>query len=249
MFAKTIIDSDVFLDMPLSTQALYFHLSMRADDDGFVNNPKKIMRMIGAGQNELELLLAKRYLLSFESGIVVIKHWRIHNYIQKDRYNETKYLDEKATLTIQDNRAYTEIDGMYPECIQNGDTGKVRLDKVSIGEEREDPPISHLISESINHWNTGILPKCRYTVMTLPNINIVSSRIAVFSLEEVKKAIDNLRKFWMKEDPKFRPASFQNFVERSIERWTDEAKPWERYDEDPDKLPPLKTSPLLKDLP
>lgn len=142
MFAKTIIDSDVFLDMPLSTQALYFHLSMRADDDGFINNPKKIMRMIGAGQNELELLLSKRYLLAFDSGIVVIKHWRIHNYIQKDRYNETKYLDEKESLKIQDNRAYTE-------CIQNGDTGKVRLelDKVSLEEssvEDANPkPVKH----------------------------------------------------------------------------------------------------------
>jgi hypothetical protein len=131
MFAKTIIDSDVFLDMPLSTQALYFHLSMRADDDGFINNPKKIMRMIGASQNEFELLLAKRYLLAFDSGIVVIKHWRIHNYIQKDRYNETKYLDEKAMIKIQDNRAYTE-------CIQDGDTGKVRLGKVSIDKESKE---------------------------------------------------------------------------------------------------------------
>lgn len=131
MFAKTIIDSDAFLDMPLSTQALYFHLSMRADDDGFVNNPKKIMRMVGASQNELELLLSKRYLLAFDSGIVVIKHWKIHNYIQKDRYNETKYLDEKATITLQDNRAYTE-------CIHNADRmeTQVSIDKISIDKDK-----------------------------------------------------------------------------------------------------------------
>lgn len=148
MFAKTIIDSDAFLDMPLSTQALYFHLAMRADDDGFINKPKMIMRMIGASQNELELLLAKRYLLSFDSGVVVIKHWRIHNYIQKDRYKKTVYLEEFEKLEIKENKSYTDKDlrvmntecihdgyNMDTECVQNGDTGKVRLgkSKVSIG--------------------------------------------------------------------------------------------------------------------
>ena len=107
MFAKTIIDSDAFLDMPLSTQSLYFHLSMRADDDGFVNNPKKIQRMIGASDDDLKVLLAKHFLIPFETGIVVIKHWRIHNYIQKDRYKETTYQEEKAMLEIKENNAYT----------------------------------------------------------------------------------------------------------------------------------------------
>ena len=96
MFAKTIIDSDAFLDMPLSTQALYFHLSMRADDDGFINNPKKIQRMVGCSDDDLKLLCAKNFIIPFESGIVVIKHWRIHNYIRNDRYKPTTYADEKA---------------------------------------------------------------------------------------------------------------------------------------------------------
>ena len=108
MFAKTIIDSDAFLDMPLSTQALYFHLSMRADDDGFINNPKKIQRMVGGGDDDLKLLIAKRFIIPFESGIVVIKHWKIHNYIRSDRYKETVYKDEKAALTLKENGAYTQ---------------------------------------------------------------------------------------------------------------------------------------------
>ena len=107
MFAKTIIDSDAFLDMPLSTQALYFHLSMRADDDGFINNPKKIQRMIGASDDDFKVLLAKRFLIPFESGIVVIKHWRIHNYIRSDRYKETVYQEEKALLEVKENGTYT----------------------------------------------------------------------------------------------------------------------------------------------
>ena len=107
MFAKTIIDSDAFLDMPLSSQALYFHLSMRADDDGFVNNPKKIQRMIGATDDDYKLLIAKSFVLIFESGVIVIKHWRINNYIRGDRYKETVYTDEKELLSVKDNGAYT----------------------------------------------------------------------------------------------------------------------------------------------
>lgn len=108
MFAKTIIDSDAFLEMPLSTQALYFHLSMRADDDGFINNPKKIQRMIGGCDDDLKLLIAKRFIISFESGVIVIKHWKIHNYIRTDRYKPTIYEEEKAQLSEKENKAYTE---------------------------------------------------------------------------------------------------------------------------------------------
>ena len=112
MFAKTIIDSDAFIDMPLSTQALYFHLSMRADDDGFINNPKKIMRMIGASDDDFKVLCLKKFIIPFDSGIVVIKHWKIHNYIQKDRYKPTVYAEEKAKLEVKGN-------GSYTECIQD----------------------------------------------------------------------------------------------------------------------------------
>lgn len=108
MFSKTVIDSDAFIEMPLSSQALYFHLSMRADDDGFVNNPKRIRNDVGASEDDLKLLIAKRFVLAFESGVIVIKHWRIHNYIQSDRYKPTAYLKEKSMLMICENKAYTE---------------------------------------------------------------------------------------------------------------------------------------------
>lgn len=127
MFAKTIVDSDAFLDMPQSTQLLYFHLSMRADDDGFINNPKAIMRNTKCNEDDLKLLAFKKFIIPFESGIVVIKHWKIHNYIAKDRYKETKYKEERATLSLDENNAYTE-------CIQpvyEMDT-QVRLGKNSI---------------------------------------------------------------------------------------------------------------------
>lgn len=144
MFAKTIIDSDAFVDMPLSTQALYFHLSMRADDDGFINNPKKVQRMIGASDDDLKVLLMKRFLIPFASGIVVIKHWKIHNYIQKDRYKPTVYAEEKALITTKKNGAYTEAgipsdNQVDTECIQNGYRLETqdRLGKVSIGKDRK----------------------------------------------------------------------------------------------------------------
>ena len=126
MFAKTIVTSDAFLDMPLSARCLYFTLGMFADDDGFVNNPKSIMRQVGASQDDLNLLLVKRFILAFESGVIVIKHWRIHNYIAKDRYKETKYIEEKSSLMLDEKGAYTE-------CIQ--DVYKMDT-QVSIGKDK-----------------------------------------------------------------------------------------------------------------
>lgn len=107
MFSKTITDSDAFLDMPLSTQALYFHLSMKADDDGFVNNPRRIQRTIGASDDDLKLLIAKSFILTFESGVIVIKHWRINNWIRSDRKIATNYTEELDMLRIKENGAYS----------------------------------------------------------------------------------------------------------------------------------------------
>ena len=118
MFAKSIIDSDAFLDMPLSAQALYFHLSIRADDEGFVGNPKRIRSMIGASEDDYKLLIVKRFLLVFPSGVVVIKHWKIHNYIQSDRCKPTTYMEERATLSLDGKKAYVER--VDTPCIQNG---------------------------------------------------------------------------------------------------------------------------------
>lgn len=129
MFSKAIIDSDAFLDMPVTSQLLYFHLSMRADDDGFINKPKSIMRSCGGNDDDMKLLIAKKFIIPFESGIVVIKHWKIHNLIAKDRYTETNYKEEKATLMLDEKNAYTL-------CIQNGNTGKVSIVKDSIVKDR-----------------------------------------------------------------------------------------------------------------
>ena len=148
MFARTIIDSDAFLDMPLSTQSLYFHLSMRADDDGFINNPKKIQRMIGASEDDLKLLIAKNFIIPFENGIVVIKHWKIHNYIRGDRYKETVYQEQKEMLIEKENKAYSLLspNGIPKDnqLVYQSETqvrlGKDRLGKDRLGKIESEPP-------------------------------------------------------------------------------------------------------------
>lgn len=106
MFAKTIIDSDAFIDMPISARLLYYDLAMRADDDGFVNAPKKIMRFVGASMDDMNVLIARQFLIPFESGVVVVRHWLIHNYIRKDTYKETTYTKEKSELFLDKNNSY-----------------------------------------------------------------------------------------------------------------------------------------------
>lgn len=139
MFSKQIVDSDSFLDMPQSSRLLYFSLAMQADDDGFVGNPKNITRAIGASQDDLKVLLSKRFILTFNSGVIVIKHWRIHNYIQNDRYHETKYLEEKNGLVIKDNGSYTECIQVVSKMDTEVRLGEVRLGEVSLGEKQATP--------------------------------------------------------------------------------------------------------------
>ena len=143
MFSVSVIDSDLFLDMPLSTQALYFHLAMRADDDGFVNNPKKIIRMVNASEDDIKLLILKSFVISFESGVIVIRHWRMHNTIRRDMYKPTQYLDEKSKLVEAGSKEYrlseadtdtlqvrneSVTDTVQPCNIDKTRTDKIRLD-------------------------------------------------------------------------------------------------------------------------
>ena len=136
MFAKTIIDSDAFIDMPISARLLYYDLSMRADDDGFVNAPKKIMKFVGASNDDMNILIARKFVIAFDNGVVVIKHWRIHNYIRKDTYNETPYLEQKALLELDEKNAY-RLKDMPSQLSVDESLTQVRLGKVSIGNIKE----------------------------------------------------------------------------------------------------------------
>lgn len=135
MFSNKVTDTDEFLDMPHSAQCLYFHLSMQADDDGFVSNPKKVKRSVNSSDDDLKILTSKQFVIPFESGVCVIRHWRINNYIRSDRYEETQYQDEKKQLNVAENGMYTTG---IPNANQSGveASPQVRLGKVRLGKER-----------------------------------------------------------------------------------------------------------------
>lgn len=153
MFAKTIIASDAFLDMPLSARCLYFALGMYADDEGFVNSPKSLARLIGASTDDMNILLVRRFLIAFPSGVCLIKHWRINNYLRSDRFQPTKYTEERNQITIEENGAYALISERYTNGIPNDGIPRleeISQDKVSLGKERieELAPPSVAVSNS-----------------------------------------------------------------------------------------------------
>lgn len=163
MFAKTIIDSDAFLEMPLTSQLLYFHLSMRADDEGFINKPKSIMRLVGCKDDDILVLIGKGFLIPFESGVVVIKHWKMHNYIRGDRLQSTEYIEERSKLYVKDNNAYSlnpQSDRQLADtCPPTDGIGKDRLGKESnIGATptRFTPPTLEEVSEYCKSRNNGV---------------------------------------------------------------------------------------------
>ena len=161
MFAKSIVLSDAFLDMPMSARCLYFTLSMFADDDGFVSSPKGIMRQCGASEDDLRVLLSKRYVLAFDSGVIVIKHWRINNFLRKDRHISTTYKEELATLMLDEKGAYVE----------SVNCGQPSIEEISIEKNRvvKDPTDDEIIDSIKSAFNsqTNIAAK----IQVIPPLN------------------------------------------------------------------------------
>lgn len=206
MFAKTIIDSDAFLNMPSSSQNLYFHLGMRADDDGVVNNPRTIMRMIGASNDDMNLLISKKFVIVLEETIIIIKHWRINNYIQKDRYVPSKYKELIDNLSLDENNAYTAkneqcIQGVSKtdtECIQGVSTGKVSIGKDSIvlkeniiKEKNQpfSPKIPQELQELFDFWNSkGIVV---HRTINEKMVQLLKKALDLYGQAQIKQAIEN----------------------------------------------------------
>lgn len=145
MFAQSIVLSDAFLDMPMSARCLYFTLGMLADDEGFIGNPKSIMRQCGATDDDIKILISKRYVLVFESGVIVIKHWKINNWLRKERIHETTYQEEKALLTTDEKGSYTELVRQLTDNCQPN----VNIDKNSIEENRLDKYSNKFVKPTI----------------------------------------------------------------------------------------------------
>lgn len=209
MMSKSIIKSDTFLDMPATTQNLYFHMLLDADDDGFINAPKSIMRMIGAKDDDMKVLAAKQFVIPFESGVVVIKDWKIHNYIQNDRYKPST-LPERDLLNIQKDKTYTlkgDVSRMDTECIQTVSIGKDRLGKDRIGKDRvgkdsidtlchvshDDVDKSHI--EIIEYLNLKTGSKFKPT--TKPYVQAIRSRLKEgYTVDDFKTVIDKKCREW-----------------------------------------------------
>lgn len=210
MMSKKIIDTDNFLDMPQSTQCLYFHLLLRADDDGFIQSPKSIMRITGCKDDDLKLLIAKGFVIGFETGVIVIRHWRIHNYVQSDRYSKSE-LPEAKSVELK-NKVYEVVEPpinpdntcMDTKCIQNGyimDT-QIRIDKIREEENRietlchvahDDVDKSHF--EIIEYLNLKTGSKFKPT--TKPYVQAIRSRLKEgYTVSDFKTVIDKKCREW-----------------------------------------------------
>ena len=223
MFTMKIVDSDAFLDMPLSTQCLYFHLNMRADDDGFIGNPKRIMKITGASEDDLRLLIAKRFVLTFEDGVIVIKHWRMHNTLSRDRYAETSYTDEKKMLLLKDNGSYSlaggnpiddtrliERSGRQTQQRRNKDATKTLSDidkgldiDIELDKEKDNNLIVSKdtirqtdVRRVIEEWNKLQdvgIAPIRDIKPASKRCQMLKGRIREYGMDDLLKAMDNIR--------------------------------------------------------
>jgi len=166
MFTIEVVESDAFTEMPISSQLLYFHLNMVADDDGFINNSRRMAKFIGCSNDDLKNLIAKRFIISFDSGIIVIKHWRLHNSIRSERKKNTQYQDEFKTLIIKENGVYsTFVRQMSDKCQTNVSVDKIRLDKIRLdkiskgGKKKFVPPTLKEVQEYADSRGRGDLAK------------------------------------------------------------------------------------------
>ena len=204
MMSKSIIKSDTFLDMPATTQNLYFHMLLDADDDGFINAPKSIMRMIGAKDDDMKVLTAKQFVIPFESGVVVIKDWKIHNYIQNDRYKPST-LPERDLLNIQKDKTYTlksDVSRMDTECIQTVSIGKDRLGKDRLGKDSIDT-LCHVTHDDMDKSHFEIIEYLnlktgsKFKPTTKPYIQAIRSRLKEgYTVDDFKTVIDKKCREW-----------------------------------------------------
>lgn len=210
MMSKKIIDTDNFLDMPQSTQCLYFHLLLRADDDGFIQSPKSIMRITGCKDDDLKLLVAKRFVIGFETGVIVIRHWRIHNYVQSDRYSKSE-LPEAKCVELK-NKVYEVVEQsinpdntcMDTKCIQNGynlDT-QIRVDKIREEENRIET-ICHVSHDDVDKSHFEIIEYLnlktgsKFKPTTKPYVQAIRSRLKEgYTVSDFKTVIDKKCREW-----------------------------------------------------
>lgn len=203
MFCRSIVESDRFLEMPLTSQALYFHLGLRADDEGFINSPKRILREINCSIDDLKLLISKGFVYCFESGIVVITHWKVHNTIKTDRFTPSIYSQEKKLLSTDNNKKYVLLsennkiipnirNTMEPNWNQIGTKlePQYRLDK-----NRLDKDSNNIQSTSVDGVNginyQNVLNSFNSICVSLPKVKKLTAE-RKRKIKNLKKNLDNL---------------------------------------------------------
>ena len=225
MFSSVITKQDEFLDMPLSAQALYFHINMEADDEGFVANVKSLMRQVRGSEDDLKILVAKRYLLTFDSGVVVVKHWLIHNTIRQERIQETAYQEEKSLLIIKDNLSYTD----------NSSSVLIEENR-GVGHMTDTCPpnitnlnYTNIYKDIIDYLNTKCNTRYRYN-NSRTNSYIKSRLDEGFKVDDFYIVIDVKHKEWhgtdmakyLNPETLFRPSNFEKYVNQAqveVSRW------------------------------
>ena len=265
MFTKKITDADEFISLPSSTQALYLHLCMGADDDGFTNQIQIAMLKAHASIDDVKVLLTKRFILQFESGVIVIKHWRMANALRKDRYTETAYQEELKHLKIKENGSYTlaEEDAWLPNGCQMVATGKDSIGKDSIGKDSINNNIlsgkkadndkknsfSEKISKIINYLNDVL--ETRYTTKSKSTNSLIKARLEEgHTVDDFKAVIDNKKREWG-NDPKmvkylrpetlFKASHFESYLNESKPKEIDHSKD---YYQKPEYVPPTEEEEL-----
>jgi hypothetical protein len=247
MFNQTVVDSDAFLDLPPTAQNLYFHLGLRADDEGFIDNVKTVKRLVSAKDDDLQILLDKRYLLEFESGVVVIKHWKIHNTIRKDRMNPTLYVEEKNLIVEKKNGIYTErnksidskelgndsIDAATntQSCTPSIEENSIDYNRIVENKGEESINWSQRFEEYKKIWTDNGLPPYTPTFLNIPNFSEVANRMAMYEKAAVSNSIENYAKLLPNN-----PSPFQTFInflmKDGVDKFRSESHPEKRYNID-----------------
>jgi len=203
MFSLDVVDTDKFLDMPVSAQALYFHLGMRADDDGFVSSPRKITSLVGSNADDLKILVSKQFIIPFESGIIVIADWRVNNYLRSDRYKGTRYIGELEQLSCRDGNYSLDTIGI-PDADQMETQG--RIDQGRIDKSKDKSLLCNFQSENYPEESTKlIMPYAeiqslynkicisfpRLTKMSESRKKAIRARMKIYSLDDFRKLFEN----------------------------------------------------------
>ena len=229
MFTKKITDADAFTELPPTSQALYFHLCMGADDDGFSNQIRRAMFSAHADRHDFELLVQKRFIIPFESGVIVIKHWRMHNLIKSDRYKETSYIEEKAMLVLKDNGVYSSEDSgtqLEPNWNPTGTQlepqvrlGKVRLDKDSLGEVSIEDVCTEPLQSSAPEtaMNAPGIP-IKGGVEWRPTVNELNEWVKFYSAVDVIRELGRMR-IWCQNNPDRKKTA--RGIRRFVTTWLD----------------------------